>query len=186
MIETALVSMAEEKPEKKSEEETQEKVEDEATAEFQYIVRLVNTDLDGNRPIVYALTGIKGVGLRVAQMLADLLGVPRSEKIGNLSDKQVEELAAILDDLSSHIPSWTLNRRRDLWTGEDLQLVGAEIDMQGREDINRLKMIRSYRGIRHETGQRVRGQRTRSNGRTGLEVGVTRRAQRAAQRARGG
>ena len=34
--------------------------------EFKYIVRLLNTDLDGNRPVAYALTGIKGVGYRLA------------------------------------------------------------------------------------------------------------------------
>ncbi|MEE9237200.1 MAG: 30S ribosomal protein S13, partial [Thermoplasmata archaeon] len=140
------------------------------------------TDLDGNQTMVYALAGVKGVGMRVAQMMTDLLGVPRTRKIGDLSDEKVEELASILDDLSSHIPVWALNRRRDFWTGEDLQLIGVDIDMRRREDVNRLKMIRSYRGIRHETGQKVRGQRTRSNGRTGLTVGVTRRTARAALR----
>ncbi|MCJ2519744.1 MAG: 30S ribosomal protein S13 [Candidatus Thermoplasmatota archaeon] len=155
---------------------------DKTSPEFKYIVRLANTDLDGNQTMVYALAGVKGVGMRVAQMMTDLLGVPRTRKIGDLSDEEVEELASILDDLSSHIPVWALNRRRDFWTGEDLQLIGADIDMRRREDINRLKMIRSYRGIRHETGQKVRGQRTRSNGRTGLTVGVTRRTARAALR----
>lgn len=146
------------------------------TEEFKYIVRLANTDLDGNRPIMYALTGIKGVGLRVAQMIADILGVPRMEKIGNLSDEQVDRLAAILEDLPSYLPPWALNRRKDFWTGEEMQLIGSELDMRRREDINRMKMIRCYRGIRHEMGQKVRGQRTRSNGRSGLTVGVTRKA----------
>jgi small subunit ribosomal protein S13 len=41
-----------------------------------------------------------------------------------------------------------------------------------RDDINYMKMIRCYRGIRHEKGQKVRGQRTRSNGRTGMAAGV--------------
>jgi small subunit ribosomal protein S13 len=152
-----------------------------ASQEFKYIVRLVNTDLDGNRPIVYALTGIKGVGLRVAQIITDILGVPRMEKIGNLPDEKVEELAAILDDLASYLPPWALNRRKDFWTGADIQLIGSEVDMRRREDINRMKMIRCYRGIRHETGQKVRGQRTRSNGRTGLTVGVTRKAGKGGQ-----
>ncbi len=150
--------------------------EDEKPPEFKYIVRVVNTDLDGNRPMVFALTGIKGVGLRVAEIIADILGVSRTEKIGNLTDEQVEELASILDDLSSHVPPWVLNRRSDYWSGEDLQLMGTDVEMRRREDVNRMKMIRCYRGIRHELGQKVRGQRTRSNGRTGLSVGVTRKA----------
>ncbi len=144
--------------------------------DFKYIVRLADTDLDGNRPMVYALAGIKGVGLRVAQIVTDALGVPRDEKIGNLSDKQVDELGAIIEDLPSQVPPWALNRRKDYWTGEDVQLVGVEVEMRKREDVNRMRMVRSYRGIRHETGQKVRGQRTRNNGRTGLTVGVTRKA----------
>lgn len=156
--------------------------EEETPSDFKYIVRLVNTDLDGNRPMVLALTGIKGIGLRTAQMLADRLDLSRTEKIGNLSDEQVEELATLLEELPEHLPTWALNRRRDWWTGEDVQLLGAEIDMRRREDINRMKMIRSYRGIRHEVGaKKVRGQRTRSNARKGLSVGVTRRAARAQQ-----
>lgn len=150
--------------------------DEEPSTDFKYIVRLAETDVDGNRPMVYALAGIKGIGLRVAQMVTDTLGVPREGKIGDLSDEQVEKLAVIIEDLPSHLPFWALNRRKDYWTGEDGQVVGAELDMRRREDINRMRMIRSYRGIRHETGQKVRGQRTRNNGRTGLTVGVTRKA----------
>lgn len=161
--------------------------DEETPSDFKYIVRLVNTDVDGQRPMVLALTGIKGIGLRTAQMLTDRLGVDRKEKIGNLPDDQVEELASLLEDLPEHLPAWALNRRRDWWTGEDVQLLGAEIDMRRREDINRMKMIRSYRGIRHEMGaKKVRGQRTRSNARTGLQVGVTRRAAIRAQQAKEG
>ena len=51
-------------------------------------------------------------------------------------------------------------------------------------------MIRCYRGIRHEQGQKVRGQRTRSNGRTGLTVGVIKKtaiaAAKAAEKEEGG
>jgi small subunit ribosomal protein S13 len=45
-----------------------------------------------------------------------------------------------------------------------------------REDINTMKKIRSYVGIRHERGHKVRGQRTKSTGRKGLTVGVKRKA----------
>ncbi|MEE9237618.1 MAG: 30S ribosomal protein S13, partial [Thermoplasmata archaeon] len=57
---------------------------DKTSPEFKYIVRLANTDLDGNQTMVYALAGVKGVGMRVAQMMTDLLGVPRTRKIGDL------------------------------------------------------------------------------------------------------
>ncbi len=154
--------------------------DDETPEDFNYIVRIAATDLDGNRPIGLALTGVKGIGVRMAEMLTDLVGLPRTEKMGNISDDHVEELAALLEGLEEKLPPWTLNRRADYWTGEDGQLVGAEVDLRRTDDINRLKMIRSYRGIRHETGaKKVRGQRTKSNGRKGLQVGVTRKAGKA-------
>ncbi len=156
--------------------------DEEVAEDFNHIVRIATTDLDGNRPIALALTGVKGIGVRVAEMLSDLIGVPRTKKIGNVSDKQVEELAALLEELGERVPAWALNRRADYWTGEDGQLVGAEVDLRRTDDINRLKMIRSYRGIRHETGaKKVRGQRTKSNGRKGLQVGVTRKAGKGGQ-----
>src|SRR5438132_10998930 len=69
-----------------------------------------------------------------------------------------------------------VNRPKDWESGLDLHLVGSEVEVRLRDDINLMKMIRSYKGVRHETGQKVRGQRTRSNGRTGLTVGVTKKA----------
>jgi small subunit ribosomal protein S13 len=47
--------------------------------------------------------------------------------------------------------------------------------MANDDDVNRMRKMRSYRGIRHETGQKVRGQRTKSTGRTGTTVGVKRK-----------
>jgi small subunit ribosomal protein S13 len=43
------------------------------------------------------------------------------------------------------------------------------------DDINRMRRTRSYKGIRHDKGKKVRGQRTRSNGRKGLAVGVVKK-----------
>jgi len=146
--------------------------------EFKYIVRLLNTDLDGNRPVAYALTGIKGVGYRLAAIVADAAHVSREEKIGNLSDEKIQRIADVLHDLPSHIPSWALSRRKDTETGKDTHICGPDLSLSVRDDINLLKKIRAYRGIRHERGHRVRGQRTRSHGRTGLTVGVSRRAKR--------
>jgi small subunit ribosomal protein S13 len=50
-----------------------------------------------------------------------------------------------------------------------------DLTMINREDFDLMKKMRSYKDIRHERGLRVRGQRTRSTGRTGAIVGVSRR-----------
>jgi small subunit ribosomal protein S13 len=73
-----------------------------------------------------------------------------------------------------------LNRRKDLLSGEDRHIMGADLLVNLREDINLLRKIRSYRGIRHERGLKVRGQRTKSTGRRGAVVGVVRKKQLAA------
>lgn len=149
--------------------------------DFNYIVRIAATDLDGNKPVFLALTGIKGVGDRVASVVTDHATVPRNERIGTLSDEQIEELSDAVTNVNEIAPSWMLNRRKDIGTGEDLHLLRQELDGQLREDLNRLKKIRSYRGIRHERGQKVRGQRTRANGRSGMAMGVSRQRVQAEQ-----
>lgn len=147
-----------------------------AKEDFRYIVRFANTDLDGARSVVYALQGVKGVGQRVAEIVADLAQVPRRERIGNLPEGKTEEMEKVLASLSERVPPWILNRQNDVDTGEDYHVFGTDVDLRRRDDVNRMKMIRSYKGVRHESGQKVRGQRTRSNGRTGLTVGVQKKA----------
>ena len=158
---------------------------EEEKSDFRYIVRIASTDLDGNRSVVTALTGVKGIGTRLAEIIVDNVGVPRSEKIGNLSEEQTEAIEKSVEELSEDMPPWLLNRNKDIDTGDDLHIIGPELDMTRRDDINRMKMIRCYRGIRHERGQKVRGQRTRSNARKGLTVGVRRKAVRLQQLKKG-
>src|SRR5437899_5893144 len=152
--------------------------------DFRYIVRMANTDLDGTRSVGYALTAIPGVGIRVSEAVADLAGVPRTERLGNLSEEQTDKIEATFANLGEAFPHWMVNRPQDWETGVDLHLTAADVEIQRRDDINRMKMIRSYKGVRHETGQKVRGQRTRSNGRTGLTVGDTQKAALAAAQAK--
>ncbi len=148
-------------------------------AEFKYIVRMANTDIDGNRPLLYALQGIKGIGYRVAEGIVRELKMNPKEKIGNLSDEDIEKIRVIVEEkLEDLLPSWMRNHRKDYITGEDNHLLSTDLDLQKQDDINRLKRIRAYRGIRHERGLTVRGQRTRSNGRRGLAVGVSRKKSR--------
>jgi small subunit ribosomal protein S13 len=143
-------------------------------ANFKYIVRIVNTDLDGEKPVIIAIQGVKGVGKRVADIIVKKAAVSRTEKIGNVSDEKIEEMENLISTYSDYAPSWAINRQNDLETGDDMHVVGIDQDVMLKDDINRMKMIKTYRGVRHETGQKVRGQRTRSNGRTGLTLGVMR------------
>ena len=147
---------------------------------FRYIVRISGSDLDGQRATGHALTGVRGVGLRMAAVACRIANVDASELIGNLPEATVEGIEAVLGGLSQKLPAWMLNHPVDWVGGEARHDFGGELDTARRDDVNRMKMIRSYRGVRHERGQKVRGQRTRSNGRTGMAAGVLTKAAKAA------
>ncbi|HKJ96833.1 MAG TPA: 30S ribosomal protein S13 [Thermoplasmataceae archaeon] len=157
----------------KKKEDTQEAVEDK---DFLYIVRIANKDLSGERKVPLALADLKGVGNRLAGIIVGELNLPKDKRLGDLSEEQIETLKNYVESREfEDLPVWLLNHRNDVFTGEDYNLVSNELDMQIQDDVNFMKKMRSYRGIRHEKGQKVRGQRTRSNGRHGLSVGVVRK-----------
>lgn len=74
------------------------------------------------------------------------------------------------------LPGWLLNRAKDLETGKDLHLIGSDLTLQIKNDIEEMKKIRSWRGYRHAYGLKVRGQRTKVTSRTGKAVGVKKKA----------
>ena len=143
---------------------------------FRYIVRVANTDLDGTRSTALALTRVHGVGLRLAETTCRLAQVNPREMLGNLPEPTVEGIEAMLQALPEKVPVWMVNHPTEPVLGESPHFLGADLDARRRDDVNVMKMIRSYRGVRHERGQKVRGQRTRSNGRTGMAAGVLKKA----------
>ncbi len=146
------------------------------TENFRHIVRVAGVDLDGNRPLRWALTGIRGIGANMAAIICRVGGFDENMKAGHLTDEQVKKLEEIIENPAAHgIPAWAVNRPKDYETGKDLHLITAKLAMAWREDFNRLRRIRSYRGIRLERGLPVRGQRTRSNFRHGSTLGVSRK-----------
>jgi small subunit ribosomal protein S13 len=80
-----------------------------------------------------------------------------------------------IEGYAETVPLWMLNRQRDLETGDELHLTGQQVSLTLEDDINRLRTMKCYRGVRHASGNKVRGQRGRSNGRGGLTLGVSRK-----------
>jgi small subunit ribosomal protein S13 len=156
----------------KDEEPVKKKEHDE---NFNYIIRIVNTDINGENNIVQGLTQIKGIGRHMATFIADTAGVDRKIKFGNLPEPEIEKIKEVLENIDEYAPAWMLNYRKDMYTGENMHLISTDVATRLRDDINLMKMIRSYRGVRHELGLKVRGQRTSSNGRKGLALGVSKR-----------
>ncbi len=164
------------KEKKDTKKETKKDVPKEKNEDFQYIVRIGSKDLDGERTVRVALADLKGVGDRLSQIIVGKLGVPADKKIGELKEEDIDRIRDFVESKDYEgIPSWALNHRRELVTGDDINVVSNDLDQIIQDDINLMKKVKMYRGVRHERGKKVRGQRTRSNGRKGLTVGVQRK-----------
>ncbi|CAH8533529.1 unnamed protein product [Schistosoma margrebowiei] len=143
---------------------------------FQHILRVMNTNIDGQLKIMYAITSIKGVGRRYANVVCKKADIDLNKRAGELTEDEVEKLVTVMSNPRQYkIPDWFLNRQKDIDDGKHSQLMSGALETKLREDLERLKRIRSHRGIRHYWGLRVRGQHTRTTGRRGRTVGVSRK-----------
>ena len=107
--------------------------------------RICGVDVPNEKRIEIALTYLYGVGLPTAQRVLKDLGIQPDTRAKNLTDDEVAKLA-------THI--------------EKTYAVEGALRRQVLQNINRLKDIGCYRGLRHRRSLPVRGQRTRSNART--------------------
>ncbi|KAJ3036557.1 ribosomal 40S subunit protein S18B [Rhizophlyctis rosea] len=143
---------------------------------FQHILRLLNTNIEGKRKVMFALTHIKGVGRRYANLVCKKADVDLSKRAGELTNEELERIVTIMQNPRQYkIPDWFLNRQKDIRDGKYSQIVANQLDNKLREDLERLKKIRAHRGLRHYWGVRVRGQHTKTTGRRGRTVGVSKK-----------
>ncbi|MFQ6010124.1 MAG: 30S ribosomal protein S13 [Candidatus Aenigmatarchaeota archaeon] len=141
------------------------------------IVRFAEADLDGTKKIRVSLLKVKGIGQSLAISLPRAAGIDPEAITGKLTDEQVKRMEEILKSLTrAGIPGFMLNRRTDPETGEDRHITSSDLTLRRKFDIDFLRKIRCYKGIRHEQGLPVRGQRTRGSFRTGVRVGVQKKA----------
>ncbi|CAB38515.1 40S ribosomal protein S18-A [Schizosaccharomyces pombe] len=143
---------------------------------FQHILRLLNTNVDGKVKVMFAMTQIKGVGRRYANIVCKKADIDMSKRAGELTTEELERIVTIIQNPSQFkIPSWFLNRQKDINDGKSFQLLANNVDSKLREDLERLKKIQTHRGLRHALDLRVRGQHTKTTGRRGKTVGVSKK-----------
>tara|TARA_B110000977_G_scaffold179215_1_gene237595 strand:- start:300 stop:677 length:378 start_codon:yes stop_codon:yes gene_type:complete len=111
------------------------------------MVRLIGVDLPRNKRIDYALTYIHGIGLNSAKKIILNANIDSSIRTDNIT---TEQTIALREELEKT----TLKLEGDLRRFNGL-------------NIKRLNDINCYRGKRHRTSLPVRGQRTRTNARSG-------------------
>jgi len=144
------------------------------TVKAQQIIRIAETNLDGSKTVKAAIKNVPGIGFMLSNAITKTLKM-EGKRVGDLSDaeqKTLEEALFHPDKLG--IPIWMCNRRKDPETGQDTHLVASKLMFTQKMDINMMKKMKTYKGIRHASGLPVRGQRTRSSFRTGSIVGVKR------------
>lgn len=142
-----------------------------ATSEFQHILRILNTNVDGKRKVWVAMTAIRGIGRRFAVLICKKADIDLTRRAGELSNEEVEKLTAIIQNPEKFkIPTWFLNRQKDFKDGLTKHVAANGVDSALRDDLERLKKIRCNKGLRHFWGFRVRGQHTKTTGRYGLSA----------------
>lgn len=134
------------------------------------IMRIMSTDVPGNKNLYAGLAKIKGVSWGFSNALCKSLKLDKKRKFSSLKDDEIKKISEFIKN--PKLPAWLVNRRRDRDSGNDMHLSGSDLDLRKEFDIKRLKKIRSYRGLRHSLGQPTRGQRTRSHFRKNKSVGV--------------
>lgn len=145
---------------------------DEEEEDIRYFVRIGQTDLDGTKSAERALSEMNGIGRRTARIICQSIGIDRTTTFGRLDDEAIDAVIEEVEDYGEDVPKWLTNHQRGYFEGGTSHETGNDLEMTKRQDINRMKMIDSYKGVRHKRGQKVRGQRTKSTGRTEGTVGV--------------
>ncbi|MBN1808624.1 MAG: 30S ribosomal protein S13 [Planctomycetes bacterium] len=107
--------------------------------------RIAGIDVPGEKVLWVSLTYIFGIGPASGRKICADLGFNPQMRARELSEDQISRL-------NSHI--------------DENYPVEGQLRQQLVQNVNRLKKIQCYRGIRHIRGLPVRGQRTRTNART--------------------
>merc|ERR1712137_584180 len=140
-------------------------------SEFQHILRVLNTNVDGREHVAIALTKIRGIGRRFANLICKKADIDLNKRAGELTEDEIESIKTIIaNPRQFNIPTWFLNRQKDRKEGKFTQVVSNHLDTKMREDLERMKKIRLHRGLRHYWSLRVRGQHTKTTGRRGKTV----------------
>jgi len=141
--------------------------------EIQHIIRLYNTNIDGTKKTAFALTGIRGIGMRFGKAVVSRAGVPLDKRAGELNQDEIAKIQDVINDpVAFGIPAYMLNHQKDVVDGLDSQLVGIKLDGNLRMRIEKGKKTKEIRMLRLASGLKVRGQRTKANGRKSKALGA--------------
>ena len=118
------------------------------------MARIAGVELPRKKKLVWALTYIFGIGLTSAKNILGKTKISEDTRTDDLTDEEVARL------------------KREI---EENYRVEGDLRREVSMNIDRLKRIRCYRGLRHLRNLPCRGQRTKTNARTrrGKRKGIT-------------
>ena len=108
------------------------------------MARIAGVGLPREKRVEIGLTYIYGIGKVTSQKILASTGVNPDTRIKDLTDEEVNNLRKAIDEFT----------------------VEGDLRREIALNIKRLRDIRCYRGIRHQKGLPVRGQKTKTNART--------------------
>jgi len=107
-------------------------------------MRILGINLPDNEKVDIGLTRIYGIGRKNVVGILKKAGLDNKKRIKDLTNEEIAEITKVC---------------------ESIRLEG-DLRKEENDNIERLKTIRCFRGLRHIAGLPVRGQRTKTNART--------------------
>jgi len=109
------------------------------------MARIVGVEIPTSKRGEIGLTSIYGIGKSRARKILESVSIDPNIKVGNWSEEDFSKIREAVTNTYK---------------------VEGPLRAEKRLNINRLKHIGCYRGIRHRNGLPVNGQRTKTNART--------------------
>ena len=63
--------------------------------EFQYLLRMMNTNVDGKQKVGFALRTIKGIGRRFAILCCKIAQIDTNRRAGDLTEEEINKISDI-------------------------------------------------------------------------------------------
>ena len=124
------------------------------------MARLLGVDIPNRKKIEFSLRYIYGVGPTRSKQILDVTGIDPNRRTQDLNEQEISQISNYIIDQKI--------------------MVEGDLRRTVTNNLKRLQSIRCYRGLRHQRGVPVRGQRTITNARTRKggrkTVGVIRKA----------
>lgn len=109
------------------------------------MARIAGVELPSNKRVEIGLTYIYGIGRSLSNRILEQAGINPDTRVKDLKDNEIATLQNVIQ--------------------KDYK-IGGELRRDVRDNIKRLSILKTYRGMRHRRGLPARGQRTKTNART--------------------